>query len=166
MSSFREELRVIPRGAWVTAGIIYVGTAIGVACAIHYGGDPEISALPFPLKALLAGGPALFVFAFVALIGYVCGDAKRRGMRYVLWTLLAIFVPYAIGIIVYFILRDPLPRACPVDGQMVPAKFTFCPHCGAALKRSCPQCGKAVEPAWSNCGYCGTRLPSQSSSAA
>jgi hypothetical protein len=166
MSSFREELRVIPRGAWVTAALVYAGAAVGIACAIRYGGDPQMSELPLPLKVLFAGGLPVLLFAYVALIGYVCGDAKRRGMRHVLWTLLAIFVPYAIGIIVYFILRDPLPRACPVDGRMIPAKFTFCPHCGAALKATCPNCGKAVEPAWSNCGFCGARLPSASSSAA
>jgi len=166
MSSFREELRVIPRGAWITAALIYAGAAAGIALAIRYGGDPQMSALPPPLKVLFAGGLPVLLFAYVALIGYVCGDAKRRGMRHVMWTLLAIFVPYAIGVIVYLILRDPLPRACPVDGQMVPAKFTFCPHCGAALKRTCPQCGKAVELTWSNCGYCGARLPSPGSSTA
>jgi Double zinc ribbon len=166
MSGFREELRIIPRGAWITGGILYAGLVVGVSCAIRYGGDPEISAWPFLPKALLAGGPPLLLLAFVALIGYVNGDAKRRGMRHVMWTLLAIFVPYTIGIIMYFILRDPLPRVCPVDGRMVPAKFTFCPHCGTALKRTCPHCGKAVEPTWSNCASCGTRLPSQTSDAA
>ena len=30
-----------------------------------------------------------------------------------LWTLLAIFIPNAIGIILYFILRDPVPVPCP-----------------------------------------------------
>jgi hypothetical protein len=53
-----------------------------------------------------------FLLVFVLLIGYVNGDARRRGMRYVLWTLLAIFIPNAIGIILYFVLRDPLMRVC------------------------------------------------------
>ena len=166
MSSLREELRIIPRGAWVAGGLLYAGLVVGIACAIRYGDDPTIAAWPFSLKAFLAGGPSLFLLAFVALVGYVHGDAKRRGMRHVMWTLLAIFVPYAIGIITYFILRDPLPRACPVDGRMVPAKFAYCPHCGTALKRTCPHCGKAVELTWSNCGFCGTRLPAQTADAA
>ena len=43
------------------------------------------------------GVPPIFLFVLVVLIGYVNGDAKRRGMRHVLWTLLAIF---ALAIIV------------------------------------------------------------------
>ncbi len=55
--------------------------------------------------------PGMPLFVLVLLIGYVYADAKRRGMRYVMWTLLAIFIPNAIGIILYFVMRDPLLAA-------------------------------------------------------
>lgn len=166
MSTFRQELRVIPRGAWITAAFTYVLAVAGISAGVHFAPDPEMQSWPEIGKDLFAVGLPLLVFPLIGLFGYVCGDAKRRGMRYVMWTLLAILVPYAIGIILYFILRDPMPRACPVDGVMVPAKFTFCPQCGTALKPTCPQCGRAVELTWVNCGYCGARLPARSPNAA
>jgi hypothetical protein len=101
----------------------------------------------------------LFVVAWVALIGYICGDAKRRHMRYVLWTLLAILTPSAIGMILYFILRDPLPKPCPGCGHIAKAGYPFCPHCGALLQPMCSKCGKSVDPTWANCAHCGQRLP-------
>ena len=80
-------------------------------------------------------------------------------MRYVMWTLLAIFVPDFIGIILYFILRDSLPGDCPSCHKSVLAKFVFCPYCGASVRPVCPQCGKNIEPGWANCGHCGTECP-------
>jgi predicted amidophosphoribosyltransferase len=95
------------------------------------------------------------------LAGYVYGDAKRRAMRYVMWTLLAIFIPDGIGIILYFILRSATPKPCPGCSQDVPSGFVFCPHCGTALQATCPNCGRGVERGWANCPHCGTKLPTQ-----
>lgn len=157
MSSFRENLRVIPRGAWITALVIYfVGAPL-----IYFGlsTDPEMAQWPEAGKLAFAFLIPLFIFPLVALWGYVYGDARRRHMNAIGWTLLAFFVPYMIGVILYFILRDPLPADCPSCHQTVPAKFVFCPNCGKALRPHCPQCGKAVERSWANCGFCGTKLP-------
>ena len=157
MSSFRDNIRVIPRGVWITGLIIYVGAVIGV----HFGiaSDPEM--LQWPLAGQLAFNflVPLAVFPLLLLFGYIYGDARRRHMNAIGWTLLAIFVPYLIGVILYFILRDALPADCPDCHQNVPAKYVFCPNCGRTLRPHCPQCGKAVERNWSNCGYCGTKLP-------
>lgn len=157
MSSFRENLRVIPRGAWITALVIYfVGAPL-----IYFGlsTDPEMAQWPEAGKLAFAFLIPLFIFPLVALWGYVYGDARRRHMNAIGWTLLSFFVPYMIGVILYFILRDPLPADCPSCHQTVPAKFVFCPNCGKALRPHCPQCGKAVERSWANCGFCGTKLP-------
>lgn len=164
MSGFREELRVIPRTAWVVAWLMYATCVIGLAFATTQ--DLEMRKWPLVGKAFFAGGLPALLFVLVVLIGYVNGDAKRRGMRHVMWTLLAIFVPDAIGIILYFILRDPLPIPCPTCGTHVLSKFTFCPHCGTPVQPVCPQCGKAVEHAWTNCPHCGTKLPRHTLTAA
>jgi hypothetical protein len=110
-------------------------------------------------RIALAYGATLAGAAYVLLIIYIWADAKRRRMRYVLWTLLAIFVPNAIGIILYFILRSPLPAFCPSCGKTVDPSFTFCPSCSASLQATCPQCGLAVDRAWAHCPKCGTKLP-------
>ncbi len=166
MSRFKEELRVIPRAAWIVGWILYSCLAIGLAAVFTLGDDPGIQQMPLALKAFLVLFPGLILVAYVALIGYVNGDSKRRGMRHVMWTLLAIFIPDAIGIILYFILRDPRPRPCPGCHVPVKAGFTFCPQCGTAVQPTCPQCGRAVELGWSNCPNCGTKLPSESPLAA
>ncbi len=100
----------------------------------------------------------LCLSVYVLLIGYVNGDARRRGMHYVLWTLLAIFIPNAIGIILYFVMRDPLMRGCPRCSKVVPGRFAFCPSCGSALTQTCVACSHAVEPEWSHCPGCGKGL--------
>ena len=100
----------------------------------------------------------LVLVAWVVLIGYIYGDAKRRQMRHVMWTLLAIFVPHAIGMIFYFILRDPPPKTCPGCGHVEKARFPFCPHCGTLMQPTCPECDKPVESTWANCASCGQRI--------
>jgi len=159
MTTFRQELRVVPRGARITSAIVYVICAAAIFAGVHLAPSPEMRAWTEIEKILFSFGIALIVFPAIWLYGYVWGDAKRRGMRYGIWTLAAIFIPNLLGVILYFLLRDPKPRACPVDGLAVPGKFAFCPRCGAALGATCPQCGKPVEVTWSNCAHCGAKLP-------
>jgi hypothetical protein len=158
--SFGKHLRTIPRTAWVVGLVLYVGFALLIHFLIRLNTEPGYIGA-WPLAGQLAFNfliPAIPV-VLVCLYGYIYADAKRRGMRYVMWTLLAIFVPDLIGVILYFILRDPLPAECPGCHASVFAKFAFCPHCGTATRPVCPQCGKALEPSWVNCGYCGTKVP-------
>ena len=95
--------RVIPFGGWVAAGIVFLlGFLFFSVIFIRENKAPGFIKLLFPilLPMILAG--------YTLLIGYIYGDARRRGMRYVMWTLLAIFLFNGIGIILYFILREPL----------------------------------------------------------
>lgn len=165
MSGFTQELRVIPRAAWIVGALIYLGftTPFYFYMIPH---DPQLGHWPRWGQALFIYGLMSLVIPLVALWGYVYGDAKRRGMRYVMWTFLAIFVPDLIGVILYFILRTPLPKPCPGCGQPVKAGFVFCPHCGTSVQPTCPNCGHGVEPGWANCPHCGQQLPSKSPRAA
>jgi RNA polymerase subunit RPABC4/transcription elongation factor Spt4 len=158
MNRFRNELRVIPRAAWGVGIFLYLAIAIGLTVAIHFSGGQEFQGMPAPVKLLFPFIVSLLIFVPAALIGYVNGDAKRRGMRYVMWTLLAILVPDAIGIILYFILRDPLPKPCTGCGTVVRPGFAFCPKCGTEVRPACSSCGKAIEPDWLNCAYCGKKI--------
>jgi hypothetical protein len=157
MSRFTKELRVIPKAAWIVE-FAYLCFAVPLFIFVART-DPEIGKWPRWGQALCVFGMFLFVVAWVTLIGYIYGDAKRRQMRYVMWTLLAIFIPNAIGMILYFILRDPLPKPCLGCGHIEKAGFPFCPHCGALLQPTCSKCGKPVDPTWANCAHCGQRLP-------
>jgi Double zinc ribbon len=157
MSRFRDELKVIPPLAWILALAVYISSA---TLLFRYGvlQDPKLGKWPLAGQILFAYGVFLSIFALVLLIGYVNADAKRRGMRYVMWTLLAIFIPDGIGIILYFVLRDPMPKKCPACGTMVKTGV-FCPQCGTAVQPTCPSCKKGIEPGWSHCPHCGTALP-------
>jgi predicted amidophosphoribosyltransferase len=104
---------------------------------------------------VLTGGVA---GCYVLLVGYVNGDARRRGMNRVLWTLLAIFVPNGLGIILYFLLRHPLTSLCPHCGGPVQPGFGYCPRCGTNLTHFCQRCRHPVQADDIYCSSCGNPL--------
>ncbi|MBZ5591244.1 MAG: zinc ribbon domain-containing protein [Acidobacteriia bacterium] len=156
MKRFMEALRIVPRVAWLIGALAYLGLGAFSIYVSHH--DPNMREWPSWGRALFFGLMPLLVIPYVALVGYVYADARRRGMRYVVWMLLAIFIPNALGIILYFVLRDPLMSPCPQCATLVKHGFAFCPKCGTAVARACPQCRRAVEPDWSHCAACGTAL--------
>ena len=157
MSRFSEEIRIIPKAAWTIAVLLYL-CFIALAWFVFIPRDENLKGWPLLGLVVFAGVIPLFLAIYVLLVGYVNADASRRGMRRVLWTLLAIFVPNAIGFILYFIMRDPLLRPCPACGHTASSGYAFCPKCGTALSHACPECRSAVQPEWSHCVKCGAHL--------
>lgn len=150
-------MRVIPPAAWFVAFLAY--SAFALLCYFVF--LPRDRGMRYWLdwqKTLFSVGIPIFLFCYVLLIGYINGDARRRRMRHVMWTLLAIFVPNLIGVLLYFLLRDPLPAPCPACGKIADGNLAFCPHCGAGLALSCPQCRRVIEAGWDNCAYCGAKV--------
>lgn len=156
MTRFRDELKVIPAPAWIIAFALYAGFALTLLI-FAIPSDREMSRWPTWGAVVFSLGISVIVFVFTLLIGYVNGDAKRRGMRRGLWTVIAIFVPNAIGIILYFFMRESL-TTCSQCRAQVRSTFSYCPSCGTALKAACPACRQPVEPGWKNCANCGTAL--------
>jgi double zinc ribbon protein len=157
MSRFQQELDLVPRTAWVIAVCVWLAF-FSIMMAFPFHMDPEGRNWPLAGKLAMSVLPGLPLFMLTLLIGYVHADAKRRGMRYVMWTWLAILIPNAIGIILYFVLRDPLLTPCARCAFQARPGFAFCPQCGAALSMACPKCRHAVEPGWSHCAHCGAAL--------
>jgi RNA polymerase subunit RPABC4/transcription elongation factor Spt4 len=157
MSRLRQEMQLIPRTAWMIANCVWLGFFL-LMMLVPFRLDPKARYWPLAGKLAVAVLPGIPLFILVLLVGYVYADARRRGMRYILWTLLATFIPNAIGIILYFILRDPLLVPCPQCSTLVRPGHAFCPNCGAALAHACPQCRRVVEPGWSHCASCGAAL--------
>jgi hypothetical protein len=157
MSRFREEMSIIRWPAWLIAGCLYA--AMGLIMELGpFRSDPTLRTWNRGLQILFIIGTGLPLAIYTLLVGYVYADAKRRAMRYVMWTLLAALIPNAIGIILYFVMRDPLARPCPNCGSPVRQGFAFCPGCGTVLANACPQCRCAVEPGWAHCVRCGADL--------
>ena len=158
MSRFLAALRVIPITARIIAAIVYLGAAIGIGAGnwektydVH---DPE----PIWAFSLLVALAPLVLTAWVLLVGYISGDACRRGMRHTVWTLLAIFTPSGLGIILYFLFREPMLRPCPSCSAGNKVGLPYCPNCGYTLGRICPGCNRPVDEGWKNCAHCGLTL--------
>jgi hypothetical protein len=151
---FSDEVRSIPLWAGILAAIGFLGPQVGFLIVL--GRDPN--APPAVVRALLGLLVGTVVAGYFLLVGYVNRDAGRRGMSRVLWTLIAFFVPNAFGIILYFILRKPLPAACPQCGAAVQPGFGFCPSCRYRLQPVCPHCQRSVALGNVYCPYCGGAL--------
>jgi hypothetical protein len=157
MTRFRDELKVIPGLAWIIALAGYLCFSLFLF-RVAIPDDPKLSHWPVFAAALFSFGISLILLVFTLLVGYVNGDAGRRGMRRALWTLIAVFVPNGIGIILYFFMREPPIGHCPKCTVQVRANFEFCPNCGTQLRPTCPGCRRAVEAGWKTCVSCGARL--------
>ena len=156
-STLAREIQIVPGWAWGLAGIAFIAALwyFNIAIARHPHAPPIWVRPLFGLLAGLGGG------AYLLLIGYVNRDSKRRGMSPVLWTLVAILVPNAMGILLYFVLRQPQRIMCPQCGHAVQTEFNFCPRCSYKLGPSCPQCQRVVGGNDDFCPYCGTSLHNQ-----
>ena len=157
MNRFREEIGIIRWQGWAIAGCVYVLMAVIMKLG-PLRSDPSMRLWEPWLQALFIVGVGLPCAAYALLVSYIYWDAKRREMRYVLWTFLAALIPNAIGIILYFVLRDALRVPCSHCGAALRPGFAFCPVCGALLSDCCPKCGCVVESGWSHCARCGAGL--------
>jgi hypothetical protein len=168
---FRDELRIIPRWLIWTCLVLYVlAVIIGVSINLVHmqtGGDifpPELAHQPLLACLALAGtitAASLFLSCWLFMLGYIYRDAKRRGMSPALWTILVLILSPAylfIGLIIYLLVREPLPYTCPQCSATVSARFNFCPSCKYNLHPACAKCQHEVADTDKFCAYCGADL--------
>ena len=118
-------------------------------------GDRMAGQIIFSIAALVG---LLFLFFAIGIGIYVYHDAKQRGMEPVVWTLVAVFIPYFIGLIIYLVTRKPLQSTCPSCGAGAPWKASFCPSCGRAICQVCPKCQASIQNGARFCHGCGVEL--------
>jgi RNA polymerase subunit RPABC4/transcription elongation factor Spt4 len=154
---FMDEVRIISPWAFFFAflGFAVVAGAVVFATLTDKTGAPFYS-LPVLVPLGIVAGTA--ITCYILLIGYVNRDAGRRGMSRLAWTLLAIFIPNALGIVLYFVLRKPRTLNCPQCSAVVEPGFGFCPRCRCRLNAVCPQCQRGVNAGDKFCPYCGGNL--------
>ncbi len=122
------------------------------------GGNFDIFGVLFLCLALVV---AVFIISLMVAIGsFVYNDAKKRGMPPLLWALIAVFVPYFVGLIIYLIVRKPVIETCPECGAQIESSedIVFCPKCGFQLKNICPNCKSPVLKDVRFCPHCGYKL--------
>jgi RNA polymerase subunit RPABC4/transcription elongation factor Spt4 len=156
-TALTAEIKIVPKWAWALAAAGFVGMQLllNVVVAHQPGAPPAWGRV---LLGLLTG---VIFGCYLLFIGYVSGDARRRGMSPILWVCVAILIPNGLGIVLYFILRKPLSSACPQCGCAIQTGFSFCPQCNYKLSPSCPQCQRVIGGNYVYCPYCGTSLPGQ-----
>jgi hypothetical protein len=113
------------------------------------------------ILALMFFASIMGITVLLAAIGmwiYIYRDSGLRGMNQAVWTLIAIFTPNLLGIVIYLILRKPLLVACPGCRAQVEPHLIHCPHCGHILKRKCSGCSAVVEAGFRYCGTCGAQV--------
>jgi ABC-type Fe3+ transport system permease subunit len=180
-TSLSEEFRVIPRWLVVTVVVLWVlalaiGTFVNLGHSfVLYSSAGQVAAeahhqiWPYDLRndpvlaSLALGGMitlmSVMLGGYILLLGYVYRDAKRRGMHAGLWLMLILVLSpayLAIGFLLYFFLREPLPFACPQCGSIVGARFNYCPNCKNNLHPACPQCKQEVSETDKYCSSCGS----------
>jgi hypothetical protein len=150
----RREMMAIPGWAIALAVAIFVLCPVFFLSFVFRGGSDA----PMAFRLLVSFLPGT-ILAFLALmVGYVNRDAGLRGMSRTLWTLIVIFVPNAIGFILYFLLRNPINAVCPQCGANVDPRSNYCRNCGHSLHPTCPQCRSAVRTGDTFCATCGAPL--------
>ncbi|MGH9430919.1 MAG: double zinc ribbon domain-containing protein [Terriglobia bacterium] len=165
-TSFRDELRVIPNGVYYILGLLIFSALVTVEIWNAVAG-PLFPGLDVPSGLFGAGVVVATSIPFsclILLITYINRDAGRRGMSRTLWTLIAIFIPYFVGVILYFVVREPLSYACPQCGAKANARFNYCASCSYNLRPACPQCHREVRPLDRYCPYCAFELKGSSAS--
>lgn len=104
---------------------------------------------------------ALIVLSMPVLIGvFVYRDAKKHHLNQWMWTLVAVYVPYLLGVIIYLVIRNNEKNKlkCLSCGKTVEKDYVMCPHCGHSLKQKCQSCNKYVNEEWKICPYCEAKL--------
>jgi hypothetical protein len=151
---FKDELRIVSR--WVYFFAVLVFLTVPVLFAIVVGRDNH--APPLAVRWLLGVLAGTAIACYAVLVGYINRDAGRRGMSRLFWTLVAIFVPNGLGIVLYFVLRKQRAAHCPQCDAEVEAGFSFCPRCRTRLRPVCPHCQRSVDFGDKFCPYCGGGL--------
>ena len=164
---FRDEFRIVPRWLKVLCVVLYL-IAVAVAVTVmnvapevrpHEFRDNAAAASLAVVGIITAISTILSIFIFT--LGYVNRDAKRRGMNPTLWTLLVVVLSPGslfIGLIIYLLIREPLPYTCPRCSQLVGPRFNFCPNCKCDLHPSCPNCKREIAETDKFCPYCAQDL--------
>lgn len=161
-SSLNEEIRIIPWWAWTLA----VAAFFCIQLLFHHFVLREPNPPPPQVRAMLGLLGGVITFVYFLFLGYVNVDAGRRGMSRALWTVVVMFIPNALGFILYFFMRQPLQASCPQCSTKVEAGFNFCPKCNFKLTPTCPGCQRTVHIGDTYCPYCGKALPAAGASKA
>jgi RNA polymerase subunit RPABC4/transcription elongation factor Spt4 len=153
-ANLSDEIRIIPWWAWTLAVVVFVCAQVFIHHLVLHEHNPPPRGVAVWMGFVLG----IVMFVYFLFLGYVNVDAGRRGMSRALWTVVVMFIPNALGFILYFLMRQPLQATCPQCSTRVETGFNFCPKCNFRLTPTCPGCQRTVHLGDVYCPYCGSAL--------
>jgi hypothetical protein len=152
-----EVPRTIPRWAYVLTFGVWTAIQLAIHRAFQGESDPPHLAIQLIFGLYIAS-----VFAPIILVaGIVHADSRKRGMNAVFWSILAVFLPGA-GVLLYLLLRPPLPIDCQGCGKRLRHGGAYCPSCGEPVGRRCSECHREVLAGDAFCASCGRAVTARS----
>ncbi len=148
-----SELQLIPR--WSVAAAVFAFVAILYVFWVVVPRSHPHHQFPFGLRLYFALSWSALSALYMLMVGYVCRDTQRRGMRARFWIIVCLVLPGGIGSVLYFLLRQPLIALCPACGTRVQAEYHFCPQCMYQLSASCRRCYSTMGLTDRFCVECG-----------
>jgi len=149
------------KGLFIAATVFLLLMFVGVFLAIGLTGAYGELSQDDRIALILIPFFMIFVIILFAIIGVlVYRDAKKLGMNAWMWTLVAIYAPNGVGIIIYLVFRynEKKKKRCPKCNYVLGGEFEVCPNCGHNISSKCSECGKIVEDEWKVCPYCRNAL--------
>lgn len=152
LPTMTSELKLLPRWSVAAAVFAFVGMlyVFWVLMPMH-----RHHPMPLGLRIYLSLSWSALSALYMLMIGYICRDTVRRGMRARLWILICLVLPGGIGAVLYFLLRAPLISLCPSCSTRVQAAYHFCPQCAYQLSASCARCYTGIGLTDRFCIECG-----------
>jgi hypothetical protein len=129
--NIRRFLNVVPTAVKIWSLVIACcAVLIGLGAGYHEAQQgTALRTISIYASAGLFGG--IVIAAWLQCLGFVFADARRRGMRPLLWVLVAALFPHLLGFLLYFVLRQPVASTCSHCGRMIPLNQRFCSWCGS-----------------------------------
>jgi hypothetical protein len=162
-SALNEEVKLIPRWSIAVATVVFVFMQYlywvilpAYRVTLHL----RPIAAPLGVRFYFALSWSSLAALYVLMVGYVSRDAPRRSMSTRLWVVICLAMQGGIGLVLYFLLRQPVVARCPSCGTSIHTEFHFCPQCAYQVSAACGNCYRGVRITDVYCVYCGHSLAS------
>src|SRR3984957_8237732 len=146
-SALNEEVKLIPRWSIAAATVVFVFMQYlywvilpAYRVALHV----RPIAAPVGVRFYFALSWSSLAALYVLMGGYVSRDAPRRNMSTRLGVVICLAMQGGIGLVLYFLLRQPVVARCPSCGASIHTEFHFCPQCAYQVSAACGNCYRGV----------------------
>ncbi len=153
LPTLTSELQLIPRWSIAAAAAAFV--AVLYLFLVVLPRNHTHHQFPIGLRLYFALSWSALSALYMLMVGYICRDTVRRGMRARVWIVVCLVLPGGIGSVLYFLLRQPLITLCPACSTRVQSSYHFCPQCAYQLEASCRRCYSSMGLTDRFCVECG-----------